>query len=226
MWEDGECWVIGGGPSMPRQFGVPEDMIADIFDCKRPLSEYSSYLSPIHKKHVIGVNAAFLIGTWMDVAFFGDGKFFFSNRRELISYPKLRISCNPNIQNRKEAVFIKHVLRDGSKRYGLTKRRGRVSWNHNSGGAAINLATQFGAKRIILLGFDMNLDKNNRQHWHSKYKSSNRKNINEKALPFQRHLKCFPMIAADAKRQGVEILNVSPDSAIKEFRKVRLNDLL
>jgi len=36
----------------------------------------------------------------------------------------------------------------------------------------------------------------------------------------------FPKIATDAKRFGVEIINVSPDSAIKSFKKVSLKEVI
>lgn len=211
---------------MPRQFGVPEKVIASVLAGEQTPEAYSNYLAPIHGKHVIGVNAAFLMGTWMDVVFYGDGGFFFANRNALLKYPKLRVTCNPNIKNRKEAAVMKHVQRDGKKPQGLSTRSGYVSWNGNSGAAAINLASQMGSKRIILLGFDMNLDKNSKQHWHSQYKSAKRQNTDSKKLPFHRHIRCFPLIARDAKRQGIEIINVSPESAIRDFVKCKLKDVL
>ena len=69
MWEGGECWIIGGGPSMPLQFGVPEDVVRGVLAGQLPFSTYSPFLSPIHDKHVIGINAAFLLGPWLDVIF-------------------------------------------------------------------------------------------------------------------------------------------------------------
>jgi hypothetical protein len=36
----------------------------------------------------------------------------------------------------------------------------------------------------------------------------------------------FPEIAKDANRMGVEILNANPDSAIQDFKKVNVCDLI
>jgi hypothetical protein len=36
----------------------------------------------------------------------------------------------------------------------------------------------------------------------------------------------FKQIAIDAKNLGIEIINASPDSDIKEFRKVSVKELL
>jgi len=71
----------------------------------------------------------------------------------------------------------------------------------------------------------MDTDSKARQHWHSAYKSANTKKIPRK-LSFRRHLLCWPMIARDARRLGVEVLNCSVRSAIRELRKVKLEDVL
>ena len=34
MWNDGECWILGGGSSLPRQFGVPESVIEKVMKFK------------------------------------------------------------------------------------------------------------------------------------------------------------------------------------------------
>jgi len=96
-----------------------------------------------------------------------------------------------------------------------------VAWNQNSGAAAISVAVHAGAKRIFLLGFDMKL-KADAQHWHSEYRTAG---VKARALPFNRHLQGFPFIAADAKRLGVEIFNVCPESAIPDFKKVTLKEV-
>jgi len=223
MWEGGECWIIGGGPSMPRQFGVPESTVDKVYSGDLPMSAYSPFLSPIHSKHVIAVNAAFLIGEWMDLVFFGDGGFYFKNRRELSDFPKIRVSCNPNLKT-KSVQGVRFVSRDGKHPHGISSRRNRVSWNGNTGAAAINLAYHLGVKRICLLGFDMKLGEDERQHFHNHYRKG--KNRDARKLPFHRHLRGFPMIAQDARKLGLEVLNINPDSAILELPKLELKDVL
>ena len=222
IWEGGECWIIGGGPSMPRVFGVPESLIAEVRSRKEPLNAYSPYLSQIHDRHVIGVNAAFMIGNWVDMVLMGDSGFYFKNRRELHQYPKIRIACNANMMKRNDVHHVKFLARDNTHPFGISTRQGHVSWNLNTGAAAISLAHHLGVKRILLLGFDMKLGPDRAQHWHFVYG----KNLRDEALPFHRHLKGFSMIAKDAKRLGIEILNLSDDTAIKEFKCVQLKDVL
>ena len=99
MWEGGECWIIGGGPSIPYEFGVPEKLTKAVQAGEASISEYSPYLSPIHDKHVIGINAAYLLGTWIDLIFFGDPGFYRANRRALCQYPKPKVTSAKTLFN-------------------------------------------------------------------------------------------------------------------------------
>lgn len=228
MWEGGECWIIGGGPSMPREFGVPEDVIQGVLSGELPFSAYSPFLSPIHNKHVIGVNAAFMLGTWVDILFFGDGGFYFANMEAIHEFPKQRISCHANLKKRKDVFGVKFVEVYGKTPVGICQKPNRVAWNLNTGGASISLAYHLGVEKIYLLGFDMQLDENNMQHWHRHYpRNKDPKKVRKgKSLPFYRHLHGFHAIARDAEKLGLEIINVSPNSKIENFKRVKLSDVL
>lgn len=220
IWESGECWIMGGGPSMPRQFGVPDDVVTKIMKKGLSPSYYSPYLSQLHDKNVIGINMSYLVGSWIKVVFFGDKGFFTRNKAGLAKFPNLKVTCvgaEKHYEYRR--AKIKVMDRD-VKREGVSNRSGRVCWNYNSGAASISLAVQLGVKKIYLLGFDMGPDKEGITHWHSEYKQRIRDNT------FARHLRGFGQIAKDADRLGVEILNVSPKSAISSLKKVELKDVL
>lgn len=225
MWEGGECWIIGGGPSMPEQFNIPNEVVQAVLEGRESPSIYSPYLSQIHEKHIIGINAAYLIGDWIDMVFFGDGKWFLENREVLAKFPGLKVSCNPKT-SKYGNERIKYLSRDRNCGKGISTHADKVSWNGNSGAAAISVAANTGVKRIILLGFDMKLDGNLKQHWHGLYGTANRKVTDEKKLPFHRHLVGFSAIAHDARKRGIEILNACPDSEIKEFLKLSVKELL
>lgn len=223
IWEGGEAWILGGGASAPRQLGVPEDVIDAVTSGKRRPAALSSYYEPLHNRHVIGVNNAYQIGSWVDAVFFGDCSWYLVHRRELArAFPGLKISCCPRFANKRkeDSEGIKFLQKDSEHRIGISTNPTKVAWNNNSGAAAINVAVHFGAKRIRLLGFDMTLDKKGVSHWHGSHGNKTKK------PPFGRHLKGFPLIAREARKLGVEILNVSPISIIKEFKKVKLERLL
>lgn len=225
IWEDGDVWILGGGPSVTKEFQIPDNVVQKVQDGTSPLSAYSPYLSRIHNEHVIGINVAYMIGNWIDMVFFGDVGFFLKHQEGLAKFPGLRVSCHPNTA---KVNWVKTLLRDKNHPRGISSSPSMVSWNGNSGAAAISLAVHAGAARVILLGFDMKLDQQKNQHWHNVYGRNNR-DISPKrlkSLPFERHLRGFAEIQKDAKRMGVEIINCCPDSAISEFKKFTLKQLL
>jgi len=233
IWEGGECWIIGGGPSVTEQFEIPKDIVQGVRNKDLPPSAYSPYLVSIHGKHVIGINAAYLIGDWIDMVFFGDRGFFVANRKQLAEFPGLKVTCCPGISaHQYDLDHIKYLQKDRKRTKGISRNSSMVSWNANSGAAAISVAVHAGVTRIVLLGFDMKLGEGDVQHWHNLYKKDAppRKRRNNKpnkaGLPFHRHLLGFPVIAKDAHQMGIEILNASPDSAITDFRKCTVKELL
>lgn len=220
IWRNGDVWILGGGPSIQEQFNIPDALVDKVFHSIESPASYSSYMGDIHNKHVIGINMAYLLGTWIDLIFFGDNGFFDNNKKELQKFPGLLISCATKTD---EVSWVKYLEKDPRKKDGITTNKNMVAWNMNSGAAAISLAVHTGAKRIFLLGFDMSLE-NNRQHWHNQYNLPEKKNSAK--LPFHKHIKGFPAIAKDAKALGIEIYNVSPKSKIIEFPKITLKEAL
>ena len=223
MWDGGECWIIGGGSSLPRQFGVPENIIDKVQKEIIPMSVYAKYMEPLYDKHIIGTNIAYMLGNWVSVCYFCDLPFYRNNKFKLLDFHNLKVTDTGNLPVRDSHIHIniKKLRRDN--KYGLHPDRNCIRWNRNSGGGAIDLAVHFGAKRILLLGFDMKADEDGCTHFHSGLPSYQKPTLDR---TFTRFLKAFPFIAIDAKKVGVEILNVNPDSALPDFKKVRLEDVL
>jgi len=225
LWEGNRCFILGGGSSISEQFGVPDDIVRKVMDKKLPISAYSEFIKPLLKEErVIAINAAFKIGNWIDCMFFGDAGWYLPNREQLINFGGIKVTCAPKFASKRvdQSEGIKYLGRDGKKTEGISDQTNTVCWNKNSGAASISLAAHFGCKQIILLGFDMNMiemEGKLNHHWHTDYKS-------QKQPPFKRHLKGFGQIAIDAKQRNIEILNCSPDSAIKEFPIVNLKEVL
>ena len=231
IWEGGDVWILGGGSSVTEQFSIPIDIVEKVVNGSLPPSTYSPYMEAIHNRHVIGINVSYLIGNWIDMVFFGDNKFFLRHKERLSQWPGLKVTCH---QGAGHPPWVKYLAKDLKHPRGISPYPSQVSWNANSGAAAISLAANTGAKRIILLGFDMSLGKDGKKHWHNLYKSEPLPPIEVKrrmigktpSLPFSRHLMGFPIIAKDAKARGIEILNASPNSAIEDFPKYSLKELL
>jgi hypothetical protein len=224
MWQDGDVWIIGGGSSIPHQFQVPENVIQSVRKGEVTPDAYEPYMRYLKDKHVIGINTAFLIADWIDAVFFGDNKWFLAYKEKLKRFPGLKVTCNPKLT---ELSWVKYLKKDAKKQKGIHPNPYMVSWNWNSGAAAISFAANTGAKRIFLLGFDMTLGENKEKHWHTLYNRNRRlsKEQSRLKMPFDRHLKGFPEIKKDAEKRGIQIINVNHNSKIKEFPQINLSEL-
>lgn len=240
IWQDDECWIIGGGPSLFREFNVPPTLIDEVISGKKPSSDYSQYLVAIHNKHVIGVNNAYQLGNWIDVLFFGDYSWYFPFHQPTVDvFPGIKVSCANKFGVRDQSRYngLKYI-RLAKEKLGISLEvPDEIRWNYNSGAAAINLAAQFGAKRIVLVGFDMDFDISipNVTHWHGKHrhieygKNPQQDQIKRKSTfskKFIQFLSCFPQIAEDAEKYNIEIINASLNSKIVCFKKASVKDLL
>lgn len=99
---------------------------------------------------------------------------------------------------------------------GASKKTDAISTGQNSGYQAIELARHWGAKRILLLGYDFKYS-NGRKHWHGDHPGGlgNGGNFNNWALSMQ-------MLADDLKALGVEVVNCSRQTALKCFKRSTL----
>lgn len=93
---------------------------------------------------------------------------------------------------------------------------GLVSGGGHSGFHAINLAVQFGAKRIVLVGFDMTLA--NGAHWHKERAGAVKADAGRVALWREEMDACAPLF----DRLGVQVINATPESALKSYPKMSL----
>ncbi len=190
FWDGATVFILGGGPSLAKL-----------------------NLELIHDHRCIGVNNAYQLGNWVDAMWFGDSRWYEWHWKRLLKFGGLKACCVPRLDG---FPGIKVFARGKVK--GIDDRNGRVSWNGNSGASAINFAYHTGARRIVLLGFDMRRV-DGQANWHFDHPSPEKD-------PYQRFLRCFPDIAKDAKRLGLMILNATPESGLTLFPMARLEDCI
>lgn len=196
LWPDSTVYIIGGGPSVK-----------------------DTDLSPIFDKRVIGVNSAYTLGQWVDVCWFGDCRWYHWNHVDFKKYAGLKLTCCSHAGLAKWPGVCQ-VIR-GNKPEGIDKRPRCISWNKNSGGSAINVAYHLGARRIILIGYDMHIDKDGNHNWHKLHNHRPVDNIYK-----NRFYAPFKIIRSDAKKLGVEILNATPGSSLDLFPMVALEEVV
>lgn len=194
MWEGASVYILGGGYSL-----------------------LGEKLELIHDKRVIGVNTSFMLGDWVDVCWFGDTRWYDWNTVDLSEFGGLKACCCGALMDKPEVKVLKR-----GKSMGIDIRPNFVSWNRSSGSSAINLAVHLGAKRIVLLGFDMKSNDRGEDNWHDLHKVKAHYNS------YPRFLEAFPLIRKDAVDLGVEIINSTMCSLIPEdiFPKIPLEEIV
>ncbi len=171
-------------------------------------------LTPIKKEFVIGVNEAFRLGKWIDLWFFADSDIFKNHRQDIEKWPNRIVSCSGAAKNNKKIEYYHRC-----KQHKICFEHDKLAFPNgmaNSGATAINLAIREGFDTIILLGFDMKTA-NGKHHYHNYYKKTPRHDAYDR---FMLHLECI------AEETDKTILNATPDSALKCFPKVNLQDIL
>ncbi len=206
LWAPFLAWVgetvviIGGGPSLRG------------FDWGR-----------IHHMNVIGCNDAYKLGEWVDVVFFADNPFYRSHQEAL---EKLE---QPVVSITTQDCDSPHIMQLQRENLGacLWKDSDRVGFYMNAGNSAIGLAAKFGARRIILLGFDHKLGTDGKANWHPP-STARSGEVKQTEVPFDKFQNGAQMLARDlgAFFPDVEVLNAGPDSDLDVFPHVFLEDVL
>jgi len=197
IWEDETVYLFGGGPSL--------------------LSSIAEYDFSDH--YVIGANNSFLLRD-VDILYFGDAKFYWWNEKEIQTFKGLKITSDQGIQHGNKSVNGQHkikVVKIG-KYKGLESRSNRIGWNRSSGAAAINVAIHLGAKKIVLLGYDMRVI-NGHKNWMVHEKEQTNQN------PYDYMLVGFTQVARQLGRFNCSVVNATPKSKIEVFPMVELKEL-
>lgn len=102
----------------------------------------------------------------------------------------------------------------------LSQRPGHLFTGQNSGHQAIAWAYQKGARKIVLVGYDMQ-HTGGRTHWHGDHP---RGLTNAQGIEGWR--RWFEPLAKDLALLGVEVINCSEETALTCFKRGNLHDCL
>lgn len=94
----------------------------------------------------------------------------------------------------------------------LLAPRGMIGWGGNGGFQALNLALQWGARRVVLVGYDLRIDLG--LHWHGRHAPGLNNPSRTSIEKWRRTLDAQAPLLAGA---GVEVVNASPISALTVF---------
>jgi len=156
----------------------------------------------------IVINSTMRLAPWADLLYAAD-EAWWQNTPGSLEFAGLKVSCEP-VQG------TLRLMRAGT--VGYTDDLMSVYTYGNSGAQAIQIAAKAGARRILLLGFDMAGG-----HWHGQHQAPLRNTSQELYAVWRERL---DTLAAALRDRDVEVLNCSPASALQCWPKVALEDAL
>ena len=163
----------------------------------------------------IVVNNCFYLAPWADCLVAADLRWWRQHATPVKAFKGLKYTTSHHVR-----IPGVTVLRNtGGK--GLETDPTGLRHGLNSGYRALNVAYHFGAKRIILLGYDMarGEGKERKEHWHGDHPWNSRS-------PYEQFRRYFATIADPLKEAGVEVLNCSRRTALECFPVVALEEAL
>jgi len=191
VWEDQDVYIIGGGNSLKH------------FD-----------FSLLHNKCTVGCNDAYKHGVITSkVCIFGDTRWFNTHKDELDKYGGPVFTSTPALSKSR----IPWLWTLPRKTVGCHKDA--LGWNFNTGACATNLAVLLGAKKVYLLGFDMQLIEGE-SNWH--HNSLNKPD----ADIYPKFIEGFVALKKDMDKMcpEVEVINITDDSALDLYPKIGVTD--
>lgn len=94
---------------------------------------------------------------------------------------------------------------------GLSEVPNALCTGSNGGYQAVNLATLAGAAKVLLLGYDMRFPAG-RSHWHGGHPVRTAEDL------YSTYARSFQSMLPKLTKMGCEVVNCTPDSAIRCFR--------
>lgn len=159
------------------------------------------------------------IAPWADVLYAADRKWWWENRVEAAKFEGIRVTINQCGEARFVLPFDVKIVRNGG-HFGYDDREDHIRTGFNSGFQAVQLAAKLGAKRILLIGFDMRRT-GAHHHWFGEH--AWRANYR---MPFGAFINAFNKSAMAYEKIGVRILNCTPGSALRCFLSADLDEVI
>lgn len=191
LWEGDTAVIVATGPSINQ---------ADVDYCRG-------------KARVCCVNTSITLAPWADALYFADQRWFDHNAEAVKSFKGLKVTIENAYAVTEQDPTIRVMRNDDhreKKQTGLCIKPDGLRTGRNSGYQAVNLVYHLGVKRIVLLGFDLGV-KEGKRWWFGDYGwASGSPNIYQNTF-----LPNFLTLEKPLAKAGVEVINATPDSALK-----------
>ena len=185
-------YLIGGGPSLRD------------FDWSRLIG-----------KKTIAINKAFYHHKSSQVMYWTDSRFYTWYKDDIDKFKGLKYTLRKGYYSDDVKLLKRGV------KYGIELSNDTLAHGNNSGYAAINLAYHLGARKIILLGYDMG-NVSGKSHFHEGYPT--RATADE--VYQKQFIPGFGAIYEALKGRGIQVYNACPTSNLKVFPMITLDKAL
>jgi hypothetical protein len=174
------------------------------------------------KARVIAINASYAMAPWADVLYCADPnpfKWYWDRgpkgyeRVAMRDFQGRKFSVTKS-SGRWQGVTVLNQWREE----GLSTKPDRLCLGKNSGYQAINLAFLMGAKRIVLLGYDMAVSETGQEYFFGGHPD-------KKRSPYRSFQDRFVTIVKPLAEAGVEVINCSRRTALDMFPRQSLTDV-
>lgn len=200
-WPGETCVVLGAGPSLTAE------QCEQVRGRARVIAVNNTGIDTVDSftGELIPARAP-----WADVLFASDAKWWREYQVRAMKFAGLKVTC------------VNGLRWDGlhnlafSPRAPFDDRPTHLVSGGNSGYQAVHLAAHFGARRILLLGFDMR-EVNMRRHYFGNHPPP----CNSKGR-FDRWIRNFRSLAAYLETKGVALINCTPGSALTGMKRSTL----
>lgn len=200
-WEGATAVCIASGPSL-----TAEDV-----ERVRAARERGACLA-------IAVNREFATAPWADALYAADMRFWSTYEAQIRSTFKGELWTMDRIAAKRYA--LRTVKRGRGE--GYCEEPGTINTGGNSGFQALHLAAQWGARRVVLLGYDMQRT-NGKEHHYGKHAGGL-----ANGAGFKLWIPRFKPLLRDLQAMGVEVLNATRATALPEawVRRIALEEVL
>ncbi len=169
---------------------------------------------------VLAVNDAVRLAPWADVLYSSDRRWW-PHHKGVPSFRGQRYSIGSRRDKRNPFLGYPEILvLKNTGDAGLELDPSGLRTGKNSGYAAINLAVHFGARRILLLGYNMG-----RAHGKTHFFGEHPPGLHTPS-PYDSFKRYFDTMIAPLTAAGVEVWNCSRETSLEAFPLVTLEDAL
>lgn len=199
LWPNSTIVCIGSGPSL-----TPADV-----DAVRG------------RARVIVINTSVRLAPWADVLYAADQRWW-EWHHGAMDFQGLKFSIHPSPSserwNQTLADSWRVTVLKNTGTNGLELNPACLKTGMNSGYQAIGLAVHLGARRIVLLGYDMQKGPKRNKRWHPDHQVNS-------GDPYHQWVRHFESMTEPLKALGIEVLNATRSTALTTFPRVSLEDV-